>query len=65
MESNFDAHYRDSLQEKKSREVFRELAANNLMKEVNKLGLEYVDDYFLIEGDFPEWLSLRGELKVE
>jgi len=28
MESNFDAHYRDSLQEKKSREVFRELAAN-------------------------------------
>jgi hypothetical protein len=40
-------------------------AANNLMEEVNKLGLEYVDDYFLIEGDFPEWLSLRGELKID
>jgi len=28
MESNFDAHYRDSLQEKKSQDVFRELATN-------------------------------------
>jgi len=40
-------------------------AANNLIGELSKLNLDYVDDYFLIEGDYPDWLSLRAELNTE
>lgn len=36
---------------------FGEEAAANLSKKLENKGLEYVDDYFIFQGDFPEWLS--------
>lgn len=34
-------------------------AAKNLSKRLESKGLVYVDDYFIFEGDFPEWLSFK------
>lgn len=38
---------------------FGEEAANNISKELESKGLEYVDDYFIFQGDFPDWMSFR------
>lgn len=40
-------------------------AVNNLIKELEAIGLVYVDDYFLLEGDFPDWLLLRAEFNFQ
>ena len=45
---------------------FGEEAADNLAKKLEGKGLEYVDDYYIFQGDFPEWLSFKvGFVKSE
>jgi hypothetical protein len=38
---------------------FGEEAASNIGKKLESKGLEYVDDYFIFQGDFPDWMSFR------
>lgn len=33
--------------------------ADNCMKELEKIGLCYVDDFFIMEGFFPEWCRVE------
>ncbi|HVZ46104.1 MAG TPA: hypothetical protein VHA82_20010 [Ramlibacter sp.] len=41
---------------------FGEEAMNEFVRRLQGLGLEYVDDFFCIHTDIPEWCSLRAEL---
>ncbi|MBL6989885.1 MAG: hypothetical protein ISR65_08905 [Bacteriovoracaceae bacterium] len=41
---------------------FGKEAADEFIKRLEKLGLDYVEDFYVFEGDFPEWISFRVEL---
>jgi hypothetical protein len=38
---------------------FGEEAADNIGKKLITKGLQYVDDYFIFQGDFPDWMSFK------
>ncbi|NBU21250.1 hypothetical protein EBS43_07560 [bacterium] len=38
-------------------------AMEELGKRLSKLGLEYVDDFFYFQGDFPDWAEFSVNLK--
>lgn len=42
---------------------FGEEAMNEFVRRLQALGLEYVDDFFFINIDIPDWCALRAELK--
>lgn len=42
---------------------FGEEAMNEFARRLKALGLEYVDDFFFINIDIPDWCTLRAELK--
>ncbi|MEZ4467724.1 MAG: hypothetical protein R3F43_25600 [bacterium] len=37
-------------------------AAEALMRRLEALGLEFYDDFFIFQGDFPFWCSFSGSL---
>jgi hypothetical protein len=39
-------------------------AADELCRRLQELGLEYIDDFFIFTGDFPEWSSFKVTLKA-
>lgn len=42
---------------------FGEEAMDEFVRRLKALGLEYVDDFFVINIDVPDWCALRAELK--
>ncbi len=38
-------------------------AMEELGKRLSKLGLEYIDDFFYFQGDFPDWAEFSVNLK--
>ncbi len=41
---------------------FGEEALKEYVKRLQKLGLEYWDDFFEFKGDYPDWIRFRVEL---
>jgi hypothetical protein len=38
-------------------------AADELCRRLQELGLEYIDDFFIFTGDFPEWCKFKVSLQ--
>ena len=38
-------------------------AMEELGKRLSKLGLEYIDDFFYFQGDFPDWAAFSVNIK--
>jgi hypothetical protein len=41
---------------------FGKEASDEFIRRLEKIGLKYVDDFFVFEGDFPEWISFSVKL---
>ena len=38
-------------------------AAQEFALRLDKIGLVYIDDYFIMSGDFPQWVTFEAKVK--
>ncbi|MBF0315781.1 MAG: hypothetical protein HQK52_20335 [Oligoflexia bacterium] len=41
---------------------FGQEAADEFIRRLESLGLKHIDDFFVFEGDYPDWISFSAEL---
>lgn len=59
MEFNFDKNYDESLEFVSLGPFYGGDNADDCMRSLERLGLVYIDDFFILEGYFPDWCRVE------
>lgn len=60
---NFDKYFDESNHLISIGPFFGSDMADECMRQLEKLGLTYIDDFFIFAGDFPSWCTFSCHLK--